>query len=211
MLRCCLGSIAATIQSVVYGGATGGLFSLLQSAGATMVLPSVATIFTGAAATGVGIAVVNGESVTTGELLADSIARGHRPDGDGDDKDDDGGPPPYHQTTPLEYPLTPQAVQAIVKSWDITVYNPPGMNVAGWLNRVHRLCEAYEVPVAQRALCAMHRMRADCREAARVAGCYDMTWDLFTTWLLRYDGVCHFKDSVPNAYTLTRCKQNECK
>ena len=27
------GSIAATIQSIVYGGATGGLFSLLQSAG----------------------------------------------------------------------------------------------------------------------------------------------------------------------------------
>ncbi|KAF9643749.1 hypothetical protein BDM02DRAFT_3077775, partial [Thelephora ganbajun] len=50
------GSIAATIQSIVYGGATGGLFSLLQSAGATMVLPSVGTIFAGAASTGAGIA-----------------------------------------------------------------------------------------------------------------------------------------------------------
>jgi len=190
MLKCSLGSVAATIQSIVYGGATGGLFSLLQSAGATMVLPSVGTIFAGAAATGAGIAVVNGETVTTGDLLSDSIARGHHPGGDDDnDKGDDGNPPPYHQTTPLEYLLTPQAIQAIVKSWDITAYNPPGTNAAGWLGRIHRLCEAYGVPVTQRALCAMHRMRADCREAACVAGCYDMMWDQFTVWLLRYNGV----------------------
>ena len=33
-----IGSLAAMVQSVVYGGATGGIFSVLQSAGATMVL-----------------------------------------------------------------------------------------------------------------------------------------------------------------------------
>ncbi|KAF9645331.1 hypothetical protein BDM02DRAFT_3120353 [Thelephora ganbajun] len=183
------GSIAATIQSIVYGGVTGGLFSLLQSAGATMVLPSVGTIFAGAASTGAGIAIMKGESVSTSEILTDSIARGHQPGGDdGSDDDGDGKPPSYHQAVPQEYLLTPQAVQAIVKSWNITAYNPPGMNVAGWLGRVGRLCETYEVPVTQQALCAMHHMRADCREAARAAECYDMTWDQFTTWLLQYDG-----------------------
>jgi len=179
------GSIAATIQSIVYGGMTGGIFSLLQSAGATMILPSAGTIFAGAATTGAGLAVMNGESVAASELLSDSVARSHRP-GNGDD-DNDGGPPPYHQTVPQVYLLTPQAVRAIVKSWDITAYNPPGMGVASWLGKVRKLCEAYGVPVTQRALCAMHHMRADCREAARAAGCYDMNWDQFATWLLEYD------------------------
>lgn len=190
MLRSSLGSIAATIQSIVYGGATGGLFSLLQSAGATMVLPSVGTLFAGAATTGAGLAVMNGESVTPGEILTESIGRGRHPGGDNDEKDDGGGPPPYHQTAPQEYLLTPRAIQAIVKSWDIAAYNPPGMNAASWLSRVRRFCETYGVPSMQRALCAMHHMRADCRAAARTAGCYDMTWDQFTTWLLQCDGVC---------------------
>jgi len=130
---------------------------------------------------------VNGESVTTDDILSESMARGHPPGGHGDDDKDGGSPPPYNRATPREYLLTPQAVQAIVKSWNTTAYNPPGMDAAGWLVRVRKLCEVYGVPAKQRALCAMHHMRTDCREAARVAGCYDMTWDQFTTWLLRYD------------------------
>ena len=131
---------------------------------------------------------MNSDSDTTSELFSDSIPRGPRPgDGDGDS---DGGPPPYHQSIPQEYLLTDRAVQAIVKSWDITAYNPPGTDAASWLRRVHRLCEAYGVPVTQRALCAMHHMRAECREAAHAAKCYEMTWDQFTKWILKYDGVC---------------------
>jgi len=153
-----------------------------------MVLPSVGTMFAGAATTGAGIAVMKGESATTGELLSDSIARGHHPGDHNDDDDDDGGPPPYDQTIPQEYLLTPHAIKAIVKSWRITAYNPPGMDAASWLARIRKHCDRYEVPLKQRALCAMHHMRADCREAARAAGCYDMMWDQFTKWLLRYDG-----------------------
>jgi hypothetical protein len=185
---------------MVYGGATGGLFALLQSAGATMVLPSVGTIFAGAAATGAGIKVTKDGSVATGELLSDSIIHGHPPRND----DDDDSPPPYHQTIPREHLLTPHAILAIVKSWDTTPYNPPGMDVTGWLGKIHKLCETYEVPLTQRALCAMHHMRADCRRAAHTAECYEMTWDQFATWLIRYDGACYFEDSAPRAEMSTR-------
>jgi len=165
---------------------------LLQSVGATVALPLAGTVFAGAAVTGAGTAVTNGESVTAGELLPDSIACGHRPGGD-----DDSDPPSRHRAIPQEYLLTPQAVQAIVKSWGITAYNPPGIDTASWLSRVRKLCDAHGVPVTQRALCAMHYMRADCREAALAAGGYDMTWDEFTTWLFQYDCMRYFKDSVP--------------
>ena len=36
-----IGSLAAAVQSTVYGGATGGVFSLLQAAGAGAILPFV--------------------------------------------------------------------------------------------------------------------------------------------------------------------------
>ena len=41
MLMYNIGSLAAIAQSIVYGGATGGIFSLLQAAGATMVFGKV--------------------------------------------------------------------------------------------------------------------------------------------------------------------------
>ena len=131
---------------------------------------------------------MKGESVATGKLLSDLIPHGPHPGG-GDDNGD-GGLPPYHQSIPQEYLLTDRAVQAIVKSWDITAYNPPGTDAASWLRRVRKLCEAYGVPVTQQALCAMHHMRAECREAAHAAKCYEMTWDQFTKWILKYDGMC---------------------
>ena len=75
---------------------------MLQSAGATMGLPSAVTMFTGAATTGAGIGIMTGESVPTGELLSDSFA--------GNDNDGDGSPPPPHQTVPQEHLLTPRAI-----------------------------------------------------------------------------------------------------
>ena len=190
MLNYRLGSIAATIQSIVYGGATGGLFALLQSAGATMVLPSVGTIFAGAATAGAGAGLLrNGEAIATGEILSDSIARSPGP-GDAGGGDNNADPPPYSHVNPHEYFLTPQALQAIVKSWHSPPYNPPGTDVAQWLSRQRHFCEEYGVPVKQQAQCAMHHMGDDCREAAYAAGCHDMSWDRFTTWLLKYDGVC---------------------
>ena len=171
MLKGSLGSIAAVIQSVVYGGATGGLFSLLQSAGATMVLPSVGTMFAGSATTGAGIAtMMSGKSVTVGEVLSDSISRGRRPGGD-----NDGDSSPYHHTTPQEYLLTPEAIRAIVKSWGVVAYGTPGVGAAGWLGRAHELCEAYGIPVAQRSLCVLHYLRANCQGEARAAVRYDVT------------------------------------
>ncbi|KAL0063767.1 hypothetical protein AAF712_009324 [Marasmius tenuissimus] len=48
------GSLAAGIQSAVYGGATGGLFSICQSIGATAVIASPAGIVLGAGAVAAG-------------------------------------------------------------------------------------------------------------------------------------------------------------
>ena len=184
------GSIAATIQSIVYGGATGGLFSLLQSAGATLVLPSVGTILTGAATTGAGVIVARQPGTSTNELLhqaAETIVPGQG-DGDDDDDDDDGpNPPPDPADPPEVYFFTPQAVLAIAKSWDVGTYNPPGTDCTSWLRKIRNLCERYGIPVSQRALCATHHMRVDCKEAANAAECYNMTWDAFTVWIHRYD------------------------
>ena len=164
MLICNKGFLAVIIQPIIYGGAAGGLFSLLRPAGATTVLSSKGT--------------------SASELLheaADSVGPGGNPD------DDNGNPPPYH-ALPQEYCLKPQAILAIVKSWDVGTYNPPGTNCTHWLYKIHNHCERYGIPVSQRALCAMHRMRTDCKEAAHAAECYDMTWDGYTAWLHRYDG-----------------------
>ena len=191
MLRPNIGSLAATIQSIVYGGATGGLFSLLQSAGATIVLPSIGTIFTGAAATGAGVAMATADqpgAESNSELLyqaAESIVRGDNPD-------DDGNPPPYRATgVPEVYLLTPRAILAISKAWDVGTYNPPGTNCTNWLRKIQVSCERYGVPIAQRALCAMHHMRADCKEATHTSECYDMMWNDFTAWIRKYDGKLH--------------------
>ena len=51
----CTGSIAAGIQSVVYGGATGGLFSICQSIGATAVIASPVGIALGVGAVAAGV------------------------------------------------------------------------------------------------------------------------------------------------------------
>ena len=179
------------IKSIVHGG---NLFSLLQSARSIVVLPSVGTIFTGAirtAATGARVAMAtNGQPGTSNSgpphQAARSIARCDNPD------DDDGNPPPVRTTVvPEEYILAPPAILAIAKAWDVGTYDPPGTNCTSWLSKVRISCERYGVPVAQRAHCAMHHMRTDCREAARTAGCYDMTWDEFTTWLRQYDRRLH--------------------
>ncbi|KAL0058560.1 hypothetical protein AAF712_014752 [Marasmius tenuissimus] len=55
------GSLAAGLQSAVYGGATGGLFSICQSIGATAVVapPVVIALGAGAVAAGVGCVVAN--------------------------------------------------------------------------------------------------------------------------------------------------------
>ncbi|EAU83179.2 hypothetical protein CC1G_07861 [Coprinopsis cinerea okayama7 len=81
------GSIAATIQSIFYGGATTGLFSILQSIGATAAAPTVGSMIASASAVGAGAVMVSGSS--------------EEPDGDeeeessGDDSADVQGPPPY--------------------------------------------------------------------------------------------------------------------
>ncbi|KAJ2912403.1 hypothetical protein MD484_g8010, partial [Candolleomyces efflorescens] len=81
------GSFAAVIQSIFYRGATAGLFSMLQSAGATAVMPAVGSIVGATSAIGAGVA---------------SLVYGH-----GSKKDSEGGssdsseessdspPPPY--------------------------------------------------------------------------------------------------------------------
>ena len=185
MLKYNTGSVAATVQSIVYGGATGGIFSLLQSAGATMVLQPIGTILAGAATTGAGVVVAHQPGASTNEPLhqaAKSIAHS-----DGSDDCEKGNPSTCHAIVPEEYLLTPLAILAIVKSWDVGTYNPPGTNCTSWLHKVYNFCEQHGIPAPQRAVCAMHHMRADCKEASLTARCYDMTWDWFTVWLCQYN------------------------
>lgn len=164
----------------------------LQSAGTTAVMPSIGTLLTGAATTGTGIlvATTNAQSDTSisSEILqqaAESLADSEKP-GD-DDDDDDRNPPPYRATDPEEYRLTPRAILAIIKSWEVQTYKPPKTNCTTWLGDVHNFCEQYGIPIPQRASCAMHHMSANCKEAALDAGCCNMIWDEFTVWLHHYD------------------------
>ena len=55
------GSIAAGLQSAIYGGATGGVFSAFQALGATMVAPPLIAAFggVGAAAAGTWLGVTS--------------------------------------------------------------------------------------------------------------------------------------------------------
>ena len=50
-----IGSLAASIQSVFYGGLTTGIFSICQSIGATAVLPGATTVAGASTALGAGV------------------------------------------------------------------------------------------------------------------------------------------------------------
>lgn len=137
-----------------------------------MVLPSVGTIFTGAATTATGVALMNDGSdfpATDPDLLSNP------------------NPSPDDQKNDTEYLLTPRALQAILKSWKISPYKPPSTRVTYFLSRIHTRCEEYGVPAKQHAQCAVHFM-PDCREDAHAAGCANMSWDEFKAFLILYDG-----------------------
>ena len=143
-------------------------------------------VFTGADATRAGVAVAtgDGQAATSDDLLhqaVESIA--HR----GNPNDEGGNPPPYRATPPEEELLTPHAILAIVKAWDVGTYTPPWTNCTSWLSDMDRVCDRYGIPFAQRAACAMRLMKPDCRGAAHTSGCYDMSWDEFRVWLQIYD------------------------
>lgn len=231
MLRYTIGSVSTTVQSIVYGRVTGGLFSLLhstgaatllQSAGATTLLQSAgaATLLNsagttvvlssiGTATTGVGVVSAGAGAVVvaTNDQPVDSIGGGtlHQAAESIGHDDGHGNPPPPYDTTVLEeYLLTHHAILAIVKSWDVATYNPPGTKCTNWLGKISNLCDQYGIPDSQRAPCAMHHMRADCKEAAHTAGCYDMKWDGFVVWVLQRDRELQLDappGSLPNAFT----------
>ena len=117
--------------------------------------------------------------------------KGESNDGDNDNDEsngnqDDSDSLPYCQAPRGGY-LTPPAIQAVVKSWNIAPYSPLG-SVTTWLEEVHTQCGWYGIPVVQWVLCAMENMEAGCQEAAGAAGCEEMMWDEFTTWLHKYSG-----------------------
>ena len=167
----------------------------MQSAGTTAVMQSVGMILTGATATGAGalVATANAHpdaSLST-ELLQNAAESIPHDEKSNDDDGDDGNLPPYRTTASEEYLLTPRAILAIVKSWDVQTYNPPQANCTTWLDDMHKFCDQYGVPVTQRASCAVHRMSADCQEAAINAGCYNMTWDELTAWFRQHNRGLH--------------------
>jgi hypothetical protein len=81
------GSIAATIQSAVYGAYIGGLFSVLQSIGATAVVASPLALGLGAATLGTG-------------LICKLSGRGRPSNAGGDDDGNDGD---YHYGNSICY------------------------------------------------------------------------------------------------------------
>lgn len=181
---------AITYESIIYGSAARFIaLSALPSAGGTAtIMPTVGAVLTGAVTTGAGVLVASTDgqpgTSTNGSLLQEAgerIAKCNK-------SDDDGNPPQYSATAEEEYLLTPLAVLAVVKAWGFGVYNPPKTDCAKWLDKVHEVCEQYQIPVKQQARCASHRMRADCKEAVLAAGCYNMMWDEFAAWLRQYDG-----------------------
>ena len=183
-----IGGAAVSYQSIIYGSATRVLLASLQSAGTTTIMPSIGTILTGAATTGTGIlvATTSAQPVTSTSSKILQQAAESLVDSEKLDHDDN-----LNATDPEKYLLTPRAILAIMKSWDVQTYNPPRTNCTTWLNDMHNLCEKYEIPIPQRASCGMHHMSADCKEAALGAGCCNMDWDEFTVWLLQYDRRLH--------------------
>ncbi|KAH9912139.1 uncharacterized protein BXZ73DRAFT_107583 [Epithele typhae] len=75
------GSIAAGLQSVVYGGATGGMFAALQSAGATVVAPAAAHVVAAASSAGLGFGILASDGSGAAEK-----GNGSRGAADGEDE-----------------------------------------------------------------------------------------------------------------------------
>ena len=152
MLRWGLGALVPTFKSIVCGGATRELFPLPHSAGATATLPAVGKIFAvatttaklkitreiaaGTTVTGAGAMTMRScGSNATNETLLPVLARTRRP---GEVSNDcyGGDLPPYDQAIPKEYILTSKAVRAVIRSWSIGPYNPPGTDAEDWLRRM---------------------------------------------------------------------------
>jgi hypothetical protein len=86
------GSLAAGIQSAVYGASTGGIFSVFQSIGVTAVVAPPAALVLGAVAIGTGIVLSSRgrKNTTEGGGSSDDIASSFDKDEcDDDDYDED--------------------------------------------------------------------------------------------------------------------------
>jgi hypothetical protein len=177
-----------TYESILYGSAVRVLaVQALQTAGgAATFMPTIGAVLTGATTTGAGLLVASEDTPGSGNLLRQA---GERVTKCGKSENDESDNPQQYSATPREgYLLTPLAVLAIVKGWDIGTYDPLRTDCAKWLDKVRDVCEQYEIPAKQRASCASHHIRADCKEAVLASGCYNMTWDEFAAWLRQYDG-----------------------
>jgi hypothetical protein len=89
-LLCMTGSLAAGFQSIVYGASTGGLFSVLQSIGATAVLAPPLALGLGvvAFATGTGLAIARSRSGDKTPSNAGEAEKGGGEEGGEDDDED---------------------------------------------------------------------------------------------------------------------------
>ena len=98
-----------------------------------------------------------------------------------------GNPPPDDKTVPEQYLLSPLSIGAIVKAWNVGMYDPPRTNITSWLDTVNELCEQYQIPAAQRVYCALQNMKDECKKAAHDAECDKMEWADFVTWVRQYN------------------------
>ena len=91
------------------------------------------------------------------------------------------------------YQLSDQAIEAILKQWHPSEYNPPNTTIQEWNVIIGTLCDEYGIPDAQRADCAVKFMRSDIRaELESVLGNArarfgSIHWARFTNFMVAFD------------------------
>jgi hypothetical protein len=79
-----IGSLAAGLQSIVYGASTGGLFSVLQSIGATAVVAPPLALGLGVVAVGTGLVYLS----KSGRETRSDTGESEKGEGEDEDKED---------------------------------------------------------------------------------------------------------------------------
>ena len=61
------------------------------------------------------------------------------------------------------YQLPDPTIEAILKEWPPTEYNPPNTDIQEWNRTIETLCDTYGIPDSQRVLCAMRFIKNELR------------------------------------------------
>lgn len=91
------------------------------------------------------------------------------------------------------YQLSDRTIEAILKEWHPTEYNPLSTNIDEWIRSMELLCNEYGIPDPQRARCAVkfttNELRVELEsvlEGAR-ARSNPISWDRFMKFMIEFD------------------------